>query len=173
MHLSYNVGSECNSIMHSKPSVTNRLLGYTMYVYKKCQLHFWQNLNGFNFKCNRLILSPALLNLLNWLVQFDKMLGTALHIIVFLSSFNRLLGRAMVLGSFQCRGVLLLWHMVGQGSAVLAAGAGRVGCFLYFFISSILSSFSNASSVARQLDILKYCGLGRYNPVVIVSYFAR
>ena len=30
-------------------------------------------------------------------------------------------------GSFQCRGVLLLWHMVGQVAAVLAAGAGRVG----------------------------------------------
>ena len=43
------------------------------------------------------------------------------------------LGRAMVLGSFQCRGVLLLWHMAGQGPAVLAAGAGRVGCFLFFF----------------------------------------
>ena len=42
------------------------------------------------------------------------------------------LGRAMVLGSFQCRGVLLLSHMVGQGSAVLAAGAGRVGCFHIF-----------------------------------------
>ena len=39
------------------------------------------------------------------------------------------LGRAMVLGSFQCRSVLLLWHMVGQEPAVLAAGAGRVGCF--------------------------------------------
>ena len=38
--------------------------------------------------------------------------------------------------------------MVGQGPAVLAAGAGRVGCFNGFvFISSILSSFSNASSV--------------------------
>ena len=37
-------------------------------------------------------------------------------------------GRAMVLGSFQCRGVLLLWHIVGQGPAVLAAGAGWVGC---------------------------------------------
>ena len=41
-------------------------------------------------------------------------------------------GRAMVLGSFQCRGILLLWHMVGQGPAVLAARAGRVGCFLFF-----------------------------------------
>ena len=45
----------------------------------------------------------------------------------------------MVLGSFQCRGVLLLWHMVGQGPAVLAAGAGRVGCFdfLIFFSSGL------------------------------------
>ena len=57
--------------------------------------------------------------------------------------------------------------MVGQGPAVLAAGAGRVGCFLYFFfISSILSSFSNASCVGRRLDILKYCGRGHYNRAV-------
>ena len=41
------------------------------------------------------------------------------------------LGRAMVLGSFQCRGVILLWHMVGQGPAVLAAGAGWVG-YVFF-----------------------------------------
>ena len=87
----------------------------------------------------------------------------------------------MVLGSFQCQGVLLLWNTVGQGPAVLAAGAGRVGCFWLFFfclfvffvISSILSSFSNASSVGRRLDILKYCGLGRYNPAVVVSYYRR
>ena len=85
----------------------------------------------------------------------------------------------MVLGSFQCRGILLLWHMVEQGPAVLAAGAGRVGCLCFFFffsISSILSSFSNASSVGRRLDILKYCGLGRYNhdnPTVVVSYYRR
>ena len=77
----------------------------------------------------------------------------------------------MVLGSLQCQGILLLWHMVGQGTAVLAAGAGQVGNF--FFISSVLSSFSNASSVGRLLDILKYCGLGRYNPVVDVSYYWR
>ena len=53
--------------------------------------------------------------------------------------------------------------MVGQGPAVLAAGAGRVGCFWVFFffvvvvvvvfISSILSSFSNALSLGRRLDI--------------------
>ena len=94
-----------------------------------------------------------------------------------------LLGRAMVLGRFQCRGVLLLWNMVGQGSAVLVAGAKRVGCFFFFFfffcffffffILSILFSFSNASSLGRRLDILKYCGLGRYNPTVVVSYYMR
>ena len=79
----------------------------------------------------------------------------------------------MVLGSSQGRGVLLLWHMVGQGPAVFAAGAGRVCIFLYLFISSILSSFSDASSVWRRLDILKYCGLGRYDPAVVLSYYRR
>ena len=44
----------------------------------------------------------------------------------------------LVLGSFQCRKVLLFWHIVGQGPAVLAAGAGWVGyvlsfLFIYFF----------------------------------------
>ena len=76
-----------------------------------------------------------------------------------------------MLGSFQCRGVLVLGHMVGQGPAVLAAGLGWVGC-IFFFILSILSSFSNASSVGRRLDILKYCGLCRYNPAVVVSYYS-
>ena len=77
-------------------------------------------------------------------------------------------------GSFQCRGVLLLWHMVGQGPAVLAAGAGRVDCFIFlFFISSFLFSFSNASSLRRRLDILKYYGLGRYNLTVVVLSVTR
>ena len=44
-------------------------------------------------------------------------------------------GRAMVLGGFQYRGVLLLLHLVGQGPAVLAVGAGWVGyIFFIFFI---------------------------------------
>ena len=47
------------------------------------------------------------------------------------------LGRAMVLGSFHCRGVLLLLHMVGQVPAVLVAGAGRVGYFLFIFSSRL------------------------------------
>ena len=88
-------------------------------------------------------------------------------------------GSAMVLGSFQCRSVLLLWHMVGQGPAVLAvlaAGVGWVDCFFFLyivFISSFLSSFPNASSVGRRLDILKYCGLCRYYPVEVVSFYRR
>ena len=74
------------------------------------------------------------------------------------------LGGAMVLGSFKCRDVLLHLHIVGQGPAVLAVGAGWVGCFFFcccffffffFFISSILSAFSNASSLWRRLDVLK------------------
>ena len=43
------------------------------------------------------------------------------------------MGRAMALGGFQCRGVLLFLHMVGQGPAVLAVGAVRVGCFVFVF----------------------------------------
>ena len=52
------------------------------------------------------------------------------------------LGQAIVLGSFQCRGVLLLWHMVGQGPAVLAAGVGQVDCiFCSFFFHLIYAIF--------------------------------
>ena len=43
----------------------------------------------------------------------------------FINSFGWL-SWAMVLGSFQDRGVLLLLHIVGQGPAVLAAVAGRL-----------------------------------------------
>ena len=60
------------------------------------------------------------------------------------------LGWAMVLGSFQCRGALLLLHIVGQGPAVLAAGAGEVGYIFYIFL---LSSLSNALSFGRRLNM--------------------
>ena len=46
-------------------------------------------------------------------------------------------------------------------------------CFILFLNSSIISSFSNVSSVGRRLDILKYCGLGRSNPAVVISYYRR
>ena len=50
----------------------------------------------------------------------------------------------MVLGSFQCRGVLLHLHIVGQGPAVLAAGAGWVGFFFFvclFYFPVVLPIF--------------------------------
>ena len=50
---------------------------------------------------------------------------------------------------------------------------GWASFLLFFFISSILSSFSYASSVGRLLDSLKYLGLGRYDPAVVVSYYRR
>ena len=53
----------------------------------------------------------------------------------------------MVLGSFQCWGVLLLLHIVGQGLAVLAAGEGRVGYIYKYFFQ--LSSISNILSFGR------------------------
>ena len=52
--------------------------------------------------------------------------GHIFPITVYISGW---LGQAMVLGSFPCQGFLLLLHIVGQGPAVLAAGAGQVGCF--------------------------------------------
>ena len=51
------------------------------------------------------------------------------------------LGWAMVLGSFQCRGVLLLLHIVGQGPVVLAASAGWVGYIFFFFYIFIYLPF--------------------------------
>ena len=41
--------------------------------------------------------------------------------------------------NLQCRGVLLIWIMVGQGPIALAVGAGG-GCLVIFF-SSIISLF--------------------------------
>ena len=69
---------------------------------------------------------------------------------------------------------------IWQGRALLCLRKVRDGwlCFIlfiffFFLISSIQSSFSNASSVGRLLNILKYCGLGRSNPALVVSYYRR
>ena len=50
------------------------------------------------------------------------------------------LGWVMVLGSFQGRGFLLLLHTVGQGPAVLGAGAGGVD-YIFFYIFFIYLPF--------------------------------
>ena len=67
----------------------------------------------------------------------------------------------MVLGSFQCRGVLLLLHAVGQGPAVLAAGAGRVGYIFYIFH---LSSLSNVLTFGRRLTMTEILWFRLLNP---------
>ena len=59
------------------------------------------------------------------------------------------------------------WH-IGLRWAIVALWAYL---FFYFFISSIPSSFSNASSLRRWLNILKYCGLCHYNPGVLAKYW--
>ena len=66
-------------------------------------------------------------------------------------TFTGWLGWAMVLGIFQCRGVLLILHIVGQGLAVHAASGGRVAYIyidIYFFIS-----ISNVKPFWRQLNM--------------------
>ena len=67
----------------------------------------------------------------------------------------------MVLGSFQCRGVLLLLHMAGQGSAVLATVVGRMGYILYIFH---LSSLSNVLSFGRLLNMTEILWFRLLNP---------
>ena len=54
--------------------------------------------------------------------------------------YHRRLCRAMMLGSFQCRGVLMLWHILGQEPAVLVAGAAWV-CFFFFVCVCFLFCF--------------------------------
>ena len=44
--------------------------------------------------------------------------------------------------NFQCRGILLVWKIVGQGPTVLAVGAGQGGLDIFFSHLSFLSSFS-------------------------------
>ena len=44
--------------------------------------------------------------------------------------------------NFQCRGVLLVWKIVGQEPTVLAVGAGGGGSDIFFSHLSFLSSFS-------------------------------
>ena len=66
----------------------------------------------------------------------------------------------MVLGSFQCWGDLLLLHIVGQGPAVFAAGAGQEGYifFLFFICLSFLMSY------LRRLNMTEILWFWLLNP---------
>ena len=63
-----------------------------------------------------------------------------------------------MLSSFQCWGILLRWHIVGQDPVVLAAGAG-IGGRGPIFLSQILSSPSYAPSL----------GTARHDCSIVVS----
>ena len=59
---------------------------------------------------------------------------------------------------FQCRGVLLIWIIVGQGPVVLAVGAGG-GCLDIFSLICLFSPLSPSPEMAQYR--LKYCLKGR------------
>ena len=56
-----------------------------------------------------------------------------------------------MLVNFQCRGVLLVWMIVGQGPIVLAGGAG--GGLLDIFSLIYLFSFLSLSLFGRRSNI--------------------
>ena len=64
--------------------------------------------------------------------------------------------------NFQCRGVLLVWMIVGQGPVALAAGAGG-GC-LDIFSLIYLFCFLSPSLWETTRYRLKYCLKGPLNP---------
>ena len=64
--------------------------------------------------------------------------------------------------NFQCRGVLLVWMIVGQGPIALAVGAGRGGCldifsliYLFSFLSTSLweRGWSGGAMVLGKLPV--------------------
>ena len=66
-------------------------------------------------------------------------------------SVNRV-GRAMVLGNFQCWGVLLICIILGLVPTVLPAGAGGVDFDFSFLSSSFFSHLSLSLSLSLSLD---------------------
>ena len=81
------------------------------------------------------------------------------------SFFNSLGGGRVVrrcLVNFQCRGVLLIWIIVGQGPTALAVGAGG-GC-LDIFSLVYHFSFLSPSLWETARYRLKYCHKGPLSP---------
>ena len=76
------------------------------------------------------------------------------------SEGSRVVRRCWV--NFQCRGVLLIWIIVGQGPIVLAIGAGG---FVWTFFSLIYHfSFLSPSLRETARYRLKYCLKGPLSP---------
>ena len=64
--------------------------------------------------------------------------------------------------NFQCRGVLLIWLIVGQGPTALAVGAGG-GCLDIFTLVYLFSPLSPSLWETARYG-LKYCLKGPLNP---------
>ena len=67
----------------------------------------------------------------------------------------------MMLGNFQCRGVVLILIIVEKRPTVLSEGTDR-GC-LYCFLSSAISLFLSPSLWEMAKQRLKYCLKGSLN----------
>ena len=60
----------------------------------------------------------------------------------------------MVLGNFPCRGILLVWMIVGHGPIALTEGVGG-GLFVHFYSPlSFLSSFSLSLGIRNHIRFL-------------------
>ena len=80
--------------------------------------------------------------------------------LLFLPGGGRVERRCWV--NFQCRGVLLVWMIVGQGPIALAVGAGGVSLDIFSLIC--LFSFLSPSLWEAARYRLKYCLKGPLNP---------
>ena len=60
----------------------------------------------------------------------------------------------MVLGNFQCRGVLLIWSRIGQGPTVLAVGAGGGSLDIFSLVYLFPFSFSLSLGGGR---VVRWC----------------
>ena len=71
-------------------------------------------------------------------------------------------GQAMVLGNFQCLGILLIWTIVEQGPTVLAMGTGGGSLDIFSPPYHIFFLSPSVCKVARYR--LKYCLKELLNP---------
>ena len=78
-----------------------------------------------------------------------------LALLLFVLTFYESLGGGRVVRwcwvNFQCRGVLLIWIIVGQGPIALAVGAGG-GCFDIFSLSVLSLLFLPLSGRRPDID---------------------